>query len=69
MRNLGRRLEMLEAASDARGSGFNLDRLTTSDLDRLEAIVERIEGGLPFGSLDADRQLVASIQPEATPCA
>ena len=73
MRALDKRLTALEAAMPDPGGRFDLDSLSTADLERLEAILMRWrpddDGPLPVDQMpDDDLRFLASIRimPENT---
>jgi len=64
MKVLSKRLEALEALRAANPVGrIDLDALTDSQLDRLEAIAVKVEGGQSIESLpDDDLRFVAALR-------
>ena len=64
MKALDRRLAVLEAALPSEVPGrVDLDRLSTADLERLEAIVIARDGGTPIEDMsDDDLRFLASLR-------
>ena len=64
MKVLSKRLEVLEARHSAHPAGrIDLDALTDDELDRIEAIVLKLDGGQSIESLaDDELRFVASLR-------
>ncbi|OAO02576.1 hypothetical protein A8B75_11585 [Sphingomonadales bacterium EhC05] len=62
MTSIKSRLTVLEVKSPEKGR-VDLDRCTDDELERLEAIMIKVEGGLPITALPIDEiRLIASLR-------